>query len=111
MAYDEDLANRLREQLADETAITEKRMFGGLAFLLGGHMAVGVSGQGGLLVRIDPDDADDVLAQPHARPMEMRGREMRGWIRVAPEGVESDAQLAAWVERAKAFVRTLPPKG
>jgi TfoX N-terminal domain len=101
MAYDEDLANRIREQLADETAITEKAMFGGLAFLLNGNMSVGVSGQGN----------DDALAQPHARPFEMRGRAMDGWIRVAPEGVETDAQLAGWVRRGTAFARTLPPKG
>ena len=111
MAYDEDLANRIREQLADETAITEQRMFGGLAFLLGGNMCVGVSGQGGLMLRIPPDDTDEALAQPHAHPFEMRGRSMRGWIRVAPEGVATDDELAAWVDRALAFVRTLPPKG
>jgi hypothetical protein len=111
MAYDEDLANRIREQLADETAITEKAMFGGLAFLLNGNMSVGVSGQGGLMVRVGPEGNDDALAQPHARPFEMRGRAMDGWIRVAPEGVETDAQLAGWVRRGTAFARTLPPKG
>jgi TfoX/Sxy family transcriptional regulator of competence genes len=110
MAYDEDLANRIREQLADETAITEMKMFGGLAFLMRGNMCVGVSGQGGLMVRVDPDSTDEALAQPHARPFEMRGRPMRGWIRVATEGVESDEQLAAWVRRGKAFAGRLPPK-
>ena len=111
MAYDEDLANRIREQLAGETGITEKAMFGGLAFLLNGNMSVGVSGQGGLMVRVGPEGNDEALAQPHARPFEMRGRTMDGWIRVAPEGAETDAQLAGWVRRGTAFARPLPPKG
>jgi TfoX/Sxy family transcriptional regulator of competence genes len=110
MAYDEDLANRVREQLADEPAITEQQMFGGLAFMLRGNMCVGVSGQGGLMVRIEPDSTDEALAQPHARPFEMRGRPMRGWIRVATEGLESDEQLADWVRRGRAFAGSLPPK-
>jgi TfoX N-terminal domain len=111
MAYDEDLANRIREQLADETAVTEQRMFGGLGFMLGGHMCVGARGGGGLLARVDPDASDEALAEPHASLMEMRGRQMAGWIVVAPEGVDTDAQLAGWIERARAFVHTLPPKG
>jgi TfoX-like protein len=111
MAYDEDLANRIREQLAGEAAITEQRMFGGLAFLLDGNMSVGVSGQGGLMVRVGPDGNEEALTQPHARPFEMRGRPMDGWIRVAPEGVEADAQLAGWVRRGTDYARTLPPKG
>jgi TfoX/Sxy family transcriptional regulator of competence genes len=110
MAYDEDLANRLREQLADETAITEKKMFGGLAFLLNGHMCVAASRDGGLLARVDPADTDDCLARPHASLMEMGGRTMDGWIRVAAEGVKTDRQLAPWVKRCAAFVKTLPPK-
>jgi hypothetical protein len=110
MAYDEDLANRIREQLADET-VTEKAMFGGLAFLLNGHMCVSASGRGGLLARVDPDASAEALSDPHASPMVMRGREMPGWIFVGPEGVDSDEQLADWVERSRAFVRTLPPKG
>jgi TfoX/Sxy family transcriptional regulator of competence genes len=110
MAYDEELANRIREQLADEPEITEKQMFGGLAFLLRGNMCVSVSGQGGLMVRIDPDGTDEALAQPHVRPFEMRGRSMRGWIRVDAEGVETDQQLADWVRRGRDFAGSLPPK-
>jgi hypothetical protein len=111
MAYDEDLANRIREQLADETAVTEQRMFGGLGFLLGGHLCVGARGKGGLIARVDPDANAEALSEPHASLMEMRGRQMPGWIIVGPEGVDSDEQLAGWVERSRAFVRTLPPKG
>ena len=110
MAYDEDLANRLRDLLVEEVAITEKRMFGGLAFLLSGNMSVSVSGKGGILARIDPLDTDAALARPHTTLMEMRGRAMEGWIRVAPEGVKTRRELAAWVNRSLAFVRTLPPK-
>ena len=110
MAYDEDLAHRIRELLAGEPA-TEKRMFGGLAFLLGGHMAVAASGQGGLLVRVAPEETDALLEQPHTGPMVMRGREMQGWLRVAAEGIEGDEQLATWVERGAAAARALPPKG
>ncbi len=111
MAYDLDLANRLREQLAGEDGVSEKAMFGGLAFLVGGHMAVAASGQGGVLVRIDPDRSTDALSRPHATLMEMRGRSMAGWIRVAPEGVRSARQLAPWVRRGVAYARSLPPKG
>jgi TfoX/Sxy family transcriptional regulator of competence genes len=111
MAYDEELADRLREQLADEPAITEKKMFGGLAFLLQGNMAVAVSGQGGLLVRMDPAASDDALSHPHAELAVMRGRPMQGWIRVAAEGVRTKPQLAGWVRRGVEFARTLPPKG
>ena len=110
MAYDEDLANRLRELLADEDAITEKKMFGGLAFLLHGNMSVSASRNGGLLVRIDPADTDAVLARPHVTRMKMGGRTMDGWITVAPEGLMTKRQLAAWVKRSVAFVKTLPPK-
>jgi TfoX/Sxy family transcriptional regulator of competence genes len=110
MAYDEDLANRLRELLADEDAITEKKMFGGLAFLLHGNMTVSASGKGGLLARIAPADTDAALALPHVTRMEMAGRSMDGWIRVAPDGVRTKRQLASWVNRSLAFVRTLPPK-
>ena len=110
MPYDEDLANRLRERLAGQEAVTEKRMFGGLAFLVHGHMCVAASHTGGLLARVDPAESDAALALPHAELMEMRGRTMEGWVRVAPEGVEDDADLAGWVERGLAYVRTLPPK-
>jgi TfoX/Sxy family transcriptional regulator of competence genes len=110
MAYDEDLANRLRELLADEDAITEKKMFGGLAFLLHGNMSVSASRSGGLLVRIDPAGTDTSLARPHVAMMEMRGRTMDGWLIVAPEGLKTKRELAAWVKRSVAFVKTLPPK-
>jgi TfoX/Sxy family transcriptional regulator of competence genes len=110
MAYDEDLAHRLRELLADEDAITEKRMFGGLAFLLHGNMSVSASRNGGLLVRIDPAETDAALARPHVALMEMGGRRMGGWITVAPEGVRTKRQLASWVKRSVAFAKTLPPK-
>jgi TfoX/Sxy family transcriptional regulator of competence genes len=110
MAYDEDLANRLRELLADEDAITEKKMFGGLAFLVHGKMTVSASRSGGLLVRIDPADTDAALARPHVAMMEMRGRTMDGWLIVAPEGLKTKRELAAWVKRSVAFVKTLPPK-
>jgi TfoX/Sxy family transcriptional regulator of competence genes len=110
MAYDEDLANRLRELLADEDAVTEKKMFGGLAFLVRGNMTVSASRNGGLLARIDPADTEAALARPHVALMEMRGRTMDGWITVAPEGVKTKRQLGAWVARSLAFVRTLPAK-
>src|SRR3954463_4405048 len=82
MAYDEDLANRIRELLADESGVTEKKMFGGLAFLVGGNMSVAASGQGGLMVRVDPDESRVLVAKPHVSRMVMRGREMAGWLRV-----------------------------
>jgi TfoX/Sxy family transcriptional regulator of competence genes len=110
MAYDEDLANRLRELLADEDAITEKKMFGGLAFLQHGNMTVSASRNGGLLARIDPADTETALARPHVELMRMGGRTMDGWITVAPEGLRTKRELAAWVKRSLAFVRTLPAK-
>ena len=111
MAYDEDLANRIRELIATEPGLSEMRMFGGLAFLVGGHMSVGVSGQGGLMVRADPEQTDALLEEPHARPFEMRGRAMRGWLRVDEEGVRTQEQLEPWVRRGVAYARSLPPKG
>ena len=110
MAYDEDLANRLRELLAPEPAITERKMFGGLAFLHHGNMSVSASGRGGLLVRIDPEQTDDALARPHASIAVMGGRPMEGWLRVAPEGVATKRALAAWVRLSLDYVRTLAPK-
>jgi TfoX/Sxy family transcriptional regulator of competence genes len=110
MAYDEDLANRLRELLAEQDAITEKKMFGGLAFLKHGNMTVSASGKGGLLARIDPAKTDEALARPHVTRMEMGKRSMDGWIRVAPEGVRTKRDLSAWVKRSLAYVDTLPPK-
>jgi TfoX/Sxy family transcriptional regulator of competence genes len=110
MAYDEHLANLIRELIAAEPGVTEKRMFGGLAFLIGGNMSVAASGQGGLMVRVDPDEADALLARPHARPFEMRGREMQGWLRVDDEGVRTKRQLEPWVKRGVAYARSLPAK-
>jgi TfoX/Sxy family transcriptional regulator of competence genes len=110
MPYDEDLAERIRELLADEPGVVEKRMFGGLAFLIGGNMAVAASGQGGLMVRVEPDETDALLAEPHAAPFEMRGRSMSGWLRVADEGVASEDELAPWVRRGVAYARSLPAK-
>ena len=104
MAYDEDLANRIRELIAAEDGVTEKKMFGGLAFLVGGNMAVAASGQGGLLVRCDPDETDALVAEPGVRRMEMRGREMDGWLRVDDEDVER------WVRTGVRYARSLPPK-
>ena len=111
MAYDEDLANRIRELIAGEAGVTEQRMFGGLAFLIGGNMSVAASGQGGLMVRVDPQETDALVAKPHARPFEMRGREMRGWLRVDPDGVRTKRQLEPWVARGVSYARSLPPKG
>jgi TfoX/Sxy family transcriptional regulator of competence genes len=110
MAYDEDLANRIRELIAGEPAVTEKRMFGGLAFLVNGNMSVAASGQGGLMVRVEPEDTDELVAKPHARRFEMRGREMKGWLRVDDEGVRTKRQLEPWVKRGVAYARSLPPK-
>ena len=110
VAYDEDLAHRLRELLADEDAVTEKMMFGGLAFLLHGNMSVSASRNGGLLVRIDPADTEACLKRPHVALMEMGGRSMAGWITVAPDGLKTKRQLTAWVKRGVDYARTLPPK-
>ena len=109
MAYDEELAERIRTLLAGQ-AVTEKKMFGGLAFLVGGNMAVAASGQGGVLVRVDPAESDRLVATTNARPMEMRGREMRGWLRVDTADVRTKAQLAKWVDRGAAYARSLPAK-
>lgn len=110
MAYDAQLAERVRELVAEATggAFTEKRMFGGLAFLIGGHMGVSVSREGGLLMRVDPEQTDALLAKPHAAPFHMRDRPIDGWLRVAPEGVVTRRQLQRWVDRAVAQARTLP---
>jgi TfoX/Sxy family transcriptional regulator of competence genes len=110
MAYDEDLANRIRELIAAEPGLTEKKMFGGLAFLIDGNMSVSASREGGLLLRVDPDETDALLGKPHAAPFEMRGREMQGWMRVAPEGVATKRQLERWVARGVRYARSLPPK-
>ena len=110
MAYDEELADRVRDLVAGESALTEKKMFGGLAFLIGGNMAVAASGQGGLLVRVDPAQSDKLVATTNARLMEMRGRSMQGWLRVDPEDLRTKRQLAKWVERGTTYSRSLPAK-
>jgi TfoX/Sxy family transcriptional regulator of competence genes len=110
MAYDEDLANRIRELVLSEEGVSEQKMFGGLAFLVNGNMFVAVSGQGGLMLRVDPAETDALLRKPHARPFEMRGREMQGWLRVDDAGVRSKRQLEAWVTRGVAYARSLPRK-
>jgi TfoX/Sxy family transcriptional regulator of competence genes len=110
VAYDEELADRIRELVAGEPDLTEKKMFGGLAFLIDGNMAVAASGQGGLMVRCDPDETDRLVAKNHARRFEMRGREMDGWLRVDDEGVKTKRQLEPWVKTGVAYARSLPPK-
>lgn len=111
MAYDEDLANRIREALGGEDGVVEKKMFGGLAFLIGGNLAVSASGQGGLLLRCDPAETDALVAKPHASRFEMRGRAMDGWLRVAPEGAETKRDLDRWVAVGAGYARSLPAKG
>jgi hypothetical protein len=110
MAYDEALADRIRALIGRERDLTEKKMFGGLSFLIGGNMAIAASGQGGVLVRVDPEQSDALVAETNAKPMVMRGREMAGWLRVDTEDVRTKAQLAKWVERGVAYARSLPPK-
>ena len=110
MAYDEQLADRIRELVVGEPDLTEKKMFGGLAFLIGGNMAVAASGQGGLLVRVDPAQSDKLVATTNARLMEMRGRSMQGWLRVDPEDLRTKRQLAKWVERGTTYASSLPVK-
>jgi TfoX/Sxy family transcriptional regulator of competence genes len=110
MPYDEDFANRIREQLADVDGITEKAMFGGLGFLLGGNMAVGIMSTGDLMVRVGAQGAEEVAGKPHTRPFEMRGRPMTGWVIVAAEGVKAKRQLGPWVRRGVRFAASLPPK-
>ena len=110
MAYDEDLANRLRELLADEPNLTEQKMFGGLAFLIGGNMAIAASGEGGVLVRADPAQSGKLVESGPARPMQMRGREMAGWLRVDIDDIRQKRQLAKWVKIGADYARSLPPK-
>ena len=110
MAYDEALADRIRELVGSESGLTEQKMFGGLAFLIGGNMAVAASGQGGVLVHVDPDESDELVATTSARLMEMRGRSMRGWLRVDPEDLGTKRQLSKWVELGVAYAKSLPAK-
>lgn len=110
VAFDEVLADRLREILYGEDGLTEMRMFGGLAFLVHGNMAVSASGQGGLLLRVDPADPRDLASRPAAQPFVMRGRAMEGWLRVGVEGIRTRRQLESWAEIGVAYARSLPPK-
>lgn len=109
MAYDEGLAERLREILRPYQGITEKKMFGGVAFLSRGYMFVGIAGEM-LMARVGPDNYQAALAQPYARLMDFTGRPMKGYVFVDPPGFESDADLARWVEPCRRFVDALPPK-
>jgi hypothetical protein len=110
MAYDTELADRIRELIAAERGVEEKRMFGGLAFLINGNMSVAASGRGGLMVRVPPDDAEKLLAREHVEPMVMAGREARGWLQVSLDGVQTKRQLRAWVSRGVDYAKSLPPK-
>jgi hypothetical protein len=110
MAYDEELGARAREVLEEFAEPREQKMFGGLAFLVGGHMAVAASRDGGVLLSVERDDTMALLKKPHASPMVMRGRELAGWLRVDPEGLHTKRQLSTWVKRGVDHVSTLPPK-
>jgi hypothetical protein len=110
MAYDEDLANRIRELVSEEPGVVEQKMFGGLAFLIGGHMSVSASGRGGLLLRVPPEETESLLTKPHAEPFEMRGKTMDGWLRVDADGLKTKRQLERWVARGVDYARSLPPK-
>lgn len=109
-ALDEELAGWVRELLAGEAGLVEKQMFGGVSFLLDGHMAVAASGQGGLLVRVDPADSDAILASMAATRMIMNGRPMKGWLRVEADELRTKAEAAEWIHRGAAYARSLPPK-
>ncbi len=110
MAYDEELADRIRELVGSEPDLSEQKMFGGLAFLIGGNMAIAASGQGGVLVRVGSGQSDTLVETTKARLMEMRGRQMQGWLRVDPENVRTKRQLAKWVELGTSYARSLPAK-
>ena len=110
MAYDEELASRIRALIDAEPGLTEQKMFGGLAFLLNGNMSVAASGEGGIMLRVDPDESQALTESSSAVPVVMRGREMRGWLRVDSRDVRDDAELARWVELGVSFARFLPAK-
>lgn len=110
MAYDEDLAERIRELVRGERGLAEQKMFGGLAFLIRGNMAIAASGEGGVLVRVDPEDSDRLVASTRARPMQMRGREMQGWLRIDAAHVRTKRELARWVTLGTTYARSLPAK-
>jgi hypothetical protein len=110
VAYDAELADRIRELLLFDPDVTEKRMFGGLAFLIGGHIAVAVSTSGGLLMRADRDERAQLLLEPHVEPWVMRGKELQDWVRVGEDAVADDAELKRWVQTGAGLARALPPK-
>ncbi len=110
MAYDEKLASRIRELIGDEPLLTEQKMFGGLGFMIGGNMAVAASSQGGILVRVDPEEGGRLVESTAASPMEMRGRQMKGWLRVADDDVRTKRQLEPWVRRGAEYAASLPAK-
>lgn len=110
MAYDEELADRIRELVGGQAELREQKMFGGLAFLIDGNMAVAASGRGGLMVRVDPMESGKLVSTTAAEPMEMRGREMRGWLRVSADDVRTKRQLARWVKLGTAYAASLPAK-
>lgn len=110
MAYDEDLADRIREQIGGDPAVTEKKMFGGLAFLVRGHMAIAASGKGGIMVRVDPADSERALGSAGVTRMEMGGKRMDGWLRVDADHVRTKRQLARWVRIGTTYAASLPPK-
>jgi TfoX/Sxy family transcriptional regulator of competence genes len=110
LAYDEDLANRIRALLGDVENLTEKRMFGGLGFSVNGNLAVSASGRGGLLVRIEPSETAALLERAHVGPFETRGRALNGWLRVDDDGIHTKRQLEGWVKRGVAYASSLAPK-
>ena len=110
MAYDDELANRIREVVQGESGLTERRMFGGLAFLVNGNMAVSASNQGGLLLRVDPSSTESLVSEPNVRRFEMRGREMNGWLRVDADALTSDTDLRRWVSHGVSYARSFPAK-
>jgi TfoX/Sxy family transcriptional regulator of competence genes len=110
VAYDEELADRIRKLIGDESGLTEQKMFGGLGFLIGGNMAIAASGQGGVLVRCDPAQSDALVEKTSASLMEMRGRQMQGWLRVETDDVSTNRELAKWVELGTTYARSLPAK-
>jgi hypothetical protein len=110
MAFDEALADRIRNVVGDQPGLSEMRMFGGLAFLIGGHMAVSASQSGGLLLRVDPAQTDALVRDPHVQRFQMRGREMDGWLRVDAAAVATDDALRTWAAIGVEYARSLPPK-
>lgn len=110
MPFDEELARRLRDHLGGEPGLSEKKMFGGVGFLINGNLAVAASSRGGLLLRIDPGLADGLITAPEAEPFEMGGRSMRGWLAIDASGVTGEEELSRWVDHGVAYARSLPPK-